>query len=120
GFDGIDGFLKTWIPRLTRSPAYAEGMLIVITFDEGGKADACCNEPAGYNTVQPGLTGAGGGRTGTILLGSCIAAGSEDPTPYNHYGLLRTLEDLWALPHLGYAGQDGLAPIALAPCKGPA
>lgn len=29
-------------------------------------------------------------------------------TPYNHYSLLRTIEDLFGLPHLGYAGQPGL------------
>jgi phospholipase C len=26
-------------------------------------------------------------------------------TPYNHYSLLRTIEDLFALDHLGFAGQ---------------
>ena len=28
--------------------------------------------------------------------------------PYNHYSLLRTIEDLFGLRHLGYAGQKGL------------
>ena len=30
-------------------------------------------------------------------------------TAYNHYSLLRSIEDLFGLSHLGYAGQAGLA-----------
>jgi phosphatidylinositol-3-phosphatase len=28
---------------------------------------------------------------------------------YNHYSLLRSIEDLFELEHLGYAGRKGLA-----------
>ena len=31
--------------------------------------------------------------------------------PYNHYSLLRSVEDNFGLPHLGYAGQAGLQPF---------
>jgi hypothetical protein len=27
---------------------------------------------------------------------------------YNHYALLRSIEDFFGLDHIGYAGQDGL------------
>jgi hypothetical protein len=29
--------------------------------------------------------------------------------PYNHYSLLRSIEDWFGLPHLGYADQHGLS-----------
>jgi len=29
--------------------------------------------------------------------------------PYNHYSLLRSIEDVFGLRHLGYAGRPGLA-----------
>jgi phosphatidylinositol-3-phosphatase len=29
--------------------------------------------------------------------------------PYNHYSLLRSVEDLFGLSHIGYARQSGLA-----------
>jgi hypothetical protein len=29
-------------------------------------------------------------------------------TPYNHYALLRTIEDLFGLTHLGYANASGV------------
>ncbi|MFO1534424.1 MAG: alkaline phosphatase family protein [Thermoplasmatota archaeon] len=119
-YDGIDDFLRAWVPRLVASPAYQQDGLVIVTFDEAeqGSPDACCEEPTGYNTPRPGITGPGGGRTGTILLAPCLGAGTADATPHNHYSLLRTLEDLWRLPHLGYAGQAGLAPISLSPCHG--
>src|SRR5579884_2959825 len=44
----IDHWLKTWVPKIMRSPAYRQGGLIEITFDEsdGPQSDssACCGE----------------------------------------------------------------------------
>jgi hypothetical protein len=57
---------------------------------------------------MPGIAGPGGGRTGTVVLSQFTAPGSVNDTPYNHYGLLRSIEDLFGLGHLGYAGQSGL------------
>ena len=77
---------------------------------------ACCNEKPGPNLVPPdtpgGLTpGPGGGRVGAVLVSPCIRPGTVDTTPYNHYSLLRSVERNWHLPFLGYAGQQGLAPL---------
>jgi hypothetical protein len=46
-----------------------------------------------------------------VLISPFIKPGTIDSTPYNHYSFLRTTEDMFGLPHLGYAGVDGLAPI---------
>ncbi len=112
GLVTADQFLQNWVPRILGSPAWAEGGLLIITFDEaeGGDASACCNEMAGLNTANPGgdTAGPGGGRTGAVLLARFIQPGSVNDTPYNHYALLRSVEDLFALPHLGFAGQPGL------------
>jgi hypothetical protein len=32
-------------------------------------------------------------------------------TGYNHYSLLRSVEDIFGLDHLGFAGVPGLAPF---------
>jgi hypothetical protein len=110
GLVSADLFLREWVPRILGSPAWAEGGLLIITFDEadGGDASACCNEMPGLNTVNPGGSGPGGGRTGALLISRFIQAGSVNDTPYNHYALLRSIEDLFALPHLGFAAQPGL------------
>jgi hypothetical protein len=103
----IDGFLSTWVPRITSSPAYQRDGLLVVTFDEsdGPQSDssACCNEQPGPDTPLPGITGPGGGRTGAVLLSPFIKGGTLDATPYNHYSLLASIEDSFGVPRLGYA-----------------
>ena len=111
GLVSADAFLRQWVPTITSSPAFrADGMLI-ITFDEaiGLDATACCDEPTGPNVLKPGINGPGGGRIGAVVLSPFIAPGTVTDQPYNHYALLRTMEDFFGLGHLGYAGQKGLA-----------
>jgi hypothetical protein len=55
------------------------------------------------------VNGPGGGRTGAVLLSRFIKPGTVSKVPYNHYSLLRSVEDVFGLPHLGYAGRAGLA-----------
>jgi hypothetical protein len=112
GLPGIDRFLRNWVPQITGSPAYRSGGLLAIVFDEadGSDSSACCNEPAFPNTISNGLLppGPGGGRTGAVLLSPFIDPGTLDTTAYNHFTLLRSVEDLFGLGHLGYAGDAGL------------
>ena len=115
GLVSADQFLQNWVPRILGSPAWAEGSLLIIAFDEAdsGDASACCNEMPGLNTINPGgpIPGPGGGRTGAVLISRFIQPGSINDTPYNHYALLRSIEDLFALPYLGFAAQPGLKPF---------
>ena len=111
GLVSADAFLRRWVPIITSAPAFrADGMLI-ITFDEaiGLDATACCDEPTGPNVLKPGINGPGGGRIGAVVLSPFIAPGTVSDQPYNHYALLRSMEDIFGLAHLGYAGQKGLA-----------
>ena len=45
----------------------------------------------------------GGGRIGAVLLSPLIRPGTVSTVDYNHYSLLRTVEDIFGLPHLGDA-----------------
>ena len=45
----------------------------------------------------------GGGRTGAVLLSPFIKPGTWNNTAYNHYSLLRSIEDTFGLAPLGYA-----------------
>lgn len=119
GYAGMNDFLTEWVPLIMNSTAFQQDGLIVVTFDESSVEDAsaCCGEPAGYNTAMPGIVGPGGGRVGGVLISPCIEAGSIDETPYNHYSMLRTWEDIFGLPYLGYAGMDGLVPLDLGTCN---
>jgi len=108
GLTQADAFLAQWVPTIMAAPAYRDGGLIVITFDEGSDAAACCGETSGIspshpNVPLPGRTGPGGGRIGAVLLSPLIRPGTVSTVAYNHYSLLRTIEDIFGLPHLGNA-----------------
>jgi hypothetical protein len=113
GLVSADAFLSDLVPRIMSSPAYVDGGLLIVTFDEALTIDAnaCCGEPPGPNTLAPGVNGPGGGRIGAVLLSPFIAPGTVSDKPYNHYALLRSVEDIFGLPHLGYAGLSGLVPF---------
>jgi hypothetical protein len=46
-----------------------------------------------------------------VLLSPFIKPGTVSDVPYNHYSMLRSVEDLFGLKHLGYASQNGLVPF---------
>jgi hypothetical protein len=121
GMAAADAFLRQWIPRILSSKTYKDGGLLVITADEapssGEFADSssCCGEPARYpNLAAPpagGPTGHGGGTVGALLLSPFISRASTSQQPYNHLSLLRTIEDLFGLSHLGYAALPAVKPL---------
>lgn len=54
----------------------------------------------------------GGDRTGALLLSKYIRPGTVSDVPYNHYSLLKSLEEIFGIhEYLGYAGQKGLVPF---------
>lgn len=112
GLASADEWLRQWVPAITSSPAFRRDGMLVITFDEseGPQEDssACCGEGPGPNTPLPGITGPGGGRVGALVLSRYSAPGTTSTTPYNHYSLLASVEDLFRLRHIGYASQQGL------------
>jgi hypothetical protein len=84
-----DAFLQRLVHQLRASPERSSTLLIV-TFDEG-KSDR-------------GTHGRrGGGHIATIVAGPGVPAGARDPTPYDHYALLRSLEQRFGLPPLRHA-----------------
>jgi acid phosphatase len=86
-----DAWLRANIVPLLSSPLLRDGAIFV-TFDEGA-GDA-----------------GGGGNVELLVLGPLVRRGWIDPTPANHYSLLRTIEDALRLPPLGASARA--APIA--------
>jgi len=103
----IDAFLETWVPKIVGSPAFRQGGLLEITFDEsdGPNSDssACCEERPGPGSPLPGITGPGGGRVGAVLISPYIKPGTVSTTPYNHYSSLASWESLLGLGRLADA-----------------
>ncbi|MGH8209755.1 MAG: alkaline phosphatase family protein, partial [Steroidobacteraceae bacterium] len=114
GLPAVDAFLRKWVPRITASPAFKQDGLLIITFDESEPfgaegTTACCGEkPLASATRPAGVRGPGGGRIGAVLLSRFIRPGTVSRVPYNHYSLLRTVEDTFGLEHLGYAAEPDL------------
>jgi phosphatidylinositol-3-phosphatase len=91
-----DLYLRTMVPRLLAELG-PSGVLFV-TFDEGETNAGCCGV-------------AKGGHILTLAAGPGARAGARSMTPYDHYSLLRTIEDLWGLPKLGGAGSPSTRPM---------
>jgi hypothetical protein len=117
GLVQADGFLKKWVPQITASPAFKKDGVLIITFDEAsapGSADssACCGEQGlpGQSRL-PGGNGPGGGVVGAVVLSPFVKAGTTSDVPYNHYSLLRWTEDVFGVPHIGFAAAAGLVTL---------
>jgi phosphatidylinositol-3-phosphatase len=109
-----DGFLKQLVPKILASRAYKDGGLLAITVDEAPSAgefadsSSCCGQPRFPSLPVPagttaGLAANGGGQVGALLISPFVKGGTTSQEPYNHFSLLRTIEDLFGLKHLGYA-----------------
>ena len=111
GLRSIDAFMKVWVPRILASPAFRKDGVLVITADEsdGPRTDAtaCCGLGPAPNAALPGITGPGGGRIGALVISRWTRGGTVSDTAYDHYSLLGSVEDLFGLPHLGYAAAPG-------------
>jgi len=94
-----DRWLASFVPKLLASSAWRDGGVLIITWDEGSSDDGCCGQP-------------GGGRIATIVASAQGPHGYRSPAATNHYGLLRTIEDLWGLDHLGHAAEPGPASLS--------
>jgi hypothetical protein len=120
GMSAADGWLKKVIPEITASKAYKENGLLVLTVDQApsggeyGDSSSCCGQPAFPNLPAPagGIGPPGGGQVGALLLSPFIKGGATVQDTYNHFSLLRTVEDLFGLGHLGYAGGKEVSSFA--------
>jgi hypothetical protein len=104
-----DAVAAKLVAEIMKSPFWskAENNAIVITFDEndtehaGDHAAGCCGSDPG-DPNNPG-----GGWIPTIVITNHGPRGLTELTPFNHYSLLRTIEDGFGISeHLGRAGDD--------------
>jgi hypothetical protein len=72
-----DRWLSSWVPDLLASPAWKDGGVLFITFDE----------PSGKSND----------RIPTFVISPAVPAGYRSSEPHTHYSLLRTIEDAFSL-----------------------
>jgi hypothetical protein len=80
-------------------PLVANGQPLTLGFE-----NANGSPPNFFETTQ----GFGGDQIGAVLVSPFLKAGTTSNVPYNHYSMLKSVEDIFGLGHLGYAGQPGL------------
>jgi len=116
GLTSANTWLQTWVPKILASPAFKKDGLLLVTFDEAeptgttADASACCTKAAPPNVPNASLIppGPGGGKIGAVLVSPFIKAGTTSSTPYNHYAMLCSIENIFGLTRLGFAGEPGL------------
>lgn len=113
--------VKRLVAEIEKSPAYVEGGVIMVTSSlarQAGEApdtSACCVAPTYLNVPEPPpseveaggvrATG-GGGKVGMVLISNFVEPGSVNETSYyNHFSLLRTVEEIFELEPIGYAAE---------------
>ena len=85
GLAAAEGFLKSVVPEIERSPAYKQGGLIAITFDEapqsgpGADPSSCCETPAYPNLAGSPVAGTTATTT-TDTTGTAVTTVSTTTT----------------------------------------
>jgi phospholipase C len=87
----LTNLLGTLIPALD---ATGESYVVAMLFEEGQGDHSCCGLPEG------------GGRVPVVLYSPLVKNAFEDPTPYTHYSLLKTISEAWTLPYLAHAADE--------------
>jgi len=105
-----DAFLGHLVSQITNASFWAHGNnAIAITYDEGDDNVGCCD--AGNSDPN----GTGGGQVATIVVANHGQRGFQDPTPYNHFSLLQTIQQSFGLGCLEFtcdtANVRPLAPL---------
>jgi phospholipase C len=102
-----DAYVGATVSEIMSSRTWREGNnAIVITWDEDDFSDS--------GQLGTGCCGAdpGGGHVVTIVITNKGHEHVTDGTAYNHYSLLRTMEDAFGLPHLAHAGDATVPSMA--------
>jgi hypothetical protein len=84
-----DAYLGRVVATITNAPFWRHGNnAVVVTYDEGDDNAGCCD-------ANPG-----GGQVATVVVTNHGPRQLQDPTPYNHYSLLQTIQHAFGLPCL--------------------
>jgi phosphatidylinositol-3-phosphatase len=105
-----DTFLKDTVAAITSSSAWTGNSVIFITWDESefpfSDVRGCCD-------AVPG-----GGHVVTLVISHSDHAARTSGVAYNHYSLLRTIQDGWQLGCLGFTCDTANVP-AMSDLVGP-
>ncbi len=121
-----DAFVQSSVDTIMSSRAWTRHSAIFIVADEGdftGNAQnggwdspaGCCDSPvlpAGDPDISASWPGGlyGGGLVPAVVIDQSGPRHFVSDIDYNHYSLLRTIEDAWRLPELGFTSDHAQVP----------
>ena len=101
-----DSFLQTWVAKIMSSSAWDDNSVIFIQWDESdftgsgpigfGDTSGCCDSP----TLNGALNG--GGHVVSLVISQSDNSAVKSNIAYNHYSMLRTVQEAWRLGCLGF------------------
>ncbi len=108
-----DQYAQQLVSTIMSSPSWTADSAIVITWDENdyagtdtnvgyGSTAGCCASPVGY----------GGGRVPAIVIIGGSKVRTVSLQPYNHYSLMRTIEDAFGLGCLNHTCDAAVQPMS--------
>jgi hypothetical protein len=111
-----DAFLKDLVGKITSSSSWNGNSVIFITWDE---SDFTGSGPFGFGDTS-GCCDAnpGGGHVVTLVISHSDHAARSSSIAYNHYSMLRTIEDGWHLGCLAFTCDRANVP-AMSDLVGP-
>lgn len=121
-----DAFVKSAVHTIMSSRAWTPHSAIFVVADEGdysgnavtggwASTAGCCDSPtlpAGDPDINASWPGGlyGGGLAPAVVVDPSGPRHFVSDTAFNHYSLLRTIEDAWHLPELGYTSDHAQVP----------
>lgn len=104
-----DAFLASVAGKILKSPAYAKDGLLVVTFNQVSPPLPPTDPAAPVPAPNPEPL-----KVGTLLISRFVSPGSTDAVSYDPYSLLKSVEDIFRLDHLGRAQAGKVRSLAPA------
>lgn len=113
-----DTFLANTVGSIQSSPAWNGNSVIFITWDE---SDFTGSGPSGFGDTSgccDAIVPFGGGHVLTLVISHSDHESRQSSVAYNHYSMLRTIEDGWRLGCVGFTCDTANVP-AMTDLVGP-
>lgn len=109
-----NAFVSHWVTAITHSKAWTGNSVIFLVWDENDytgnaaydgwlNADGCCDSPVlpAGTSLYPAGGVYGGGEVPMIVIGTHVKHHFTTGVAYNHYSMLKTIEQAWHMPYMG-------------------
>jgi hypothetical protein len=108
-----DKWLSAFLATVQQSPSYQAGStLVLVTYDEGSGGDSKTGEDCTNPALDLPITNGISAHQDSCHVPLFVAypftpAATSDSTFFDLYSVTKTVEDLFGLPYLAHAGDDG-------------